>query len=70
MNQGKQPKPNRAARRKAERDIKKAIRTGVGVSVTLAGYRVVRPDGSVKLAAGRQPVNVREEATGDSEQRA
>lgn len=53
MSQDKQP--NRAARRKAERDIKKAIKTGVGVSVRLAGYRVVRPDGSVKVAVGRQP---------------
>lgn len=53
MNQDKQP--NRAARRKAEREIRKAIKTGVGVSVRLAGYRVVGPDGSIKYAAGRQP---------------
>lgn len=53
MSQDKQP--NRAARRKAERELRKAIKTGIGVSVRLAGYRVVRPDGSVKLAAGRQP---------------
>lgn len=51
----KKPAPNRAARRQAERDIKKAIKTGVGVSVRLAGYRVVRADGSVKIAVGRQP---------------
>lgn len=54
MSQDK-PLPNRAARRKAEREIKQAIRTGVGVSVRLAGYRVIRPDGSIKHAAGRQP---------------
>lgn len=54
MSQDK-PLPNRAARRKAEREIKKAIKTGVGVNVRLAGYRVVRADGSVKLAIGRQP---------------
>lgn len=53
MNQDKQP--NRAARRRAEREIRKAIKTGVGVNVRLAGYRVVRADGSVKLAIGRQP---------------
>lgn len=53
MSQDKQP--NRAARRKAERDMRKAIKSGVGVSVRLAGYRVVRPDGSIKLAVGRQP---------------
>ena len=47
--------PNRVARRKAEREIRKAIKTGVGVDVRLAGYRVVRPDGSVKLAVGKQP---------------
>lgn len=54
MSQDK-PLPNRAARRKAEREIRKAIKTGVGVNVRLAGYRVLRPDGSVKLAVGRQP---------------
>lgn len=54
MNQDK-PQPNRAARRKAEREIKKAIKTGIGVSVRLAGYRVVRPDGSIKISVGRQP---------------
>lgn len=54
MSQDK-PAPNRAARRQAEREIKKAIKTGVGVNVRLAGYRVVRADGSVKLAIGRQP---------------
>lgn len=53
MSQDKQP--NRAARRKAERELRKAIKTGIGVSVRLAGYRVVRPDGSVKIAVGRQP---------------
>lgn len=46
---------NRANRRRAQREIKKAIKSGVGVGVTLAGYRVVRPDGSVKQAAGKQP---------------
>jgi len=51
--------PNRAARRKAEREIKRAIKTGMGVGVRLAGYRVVRADGSVKVAAGRQPGEVR-----------
>lgn len=54
MNQDKKF-PNRAARRKAQRDIKKAIKTGVGIDVRLAGYRVVRADGSIKHAAGRQP---------------
>lgn len=54
MSQDK-PAPNRAARRQAERKIKKAIKTGVGVTVHLAGYRVVRADGSVKVAVGRQP---------------
>lgn len=54
MSQDK-PAPNRAARRQAEREIKKAIKTGVGLGVRLAGYRVIRPDGSVKVAAGRQP---------------
>lgn len=54
MNQDK-PIPNRAARRKAERDLKKAIKAGVGVNVRLAGYRVVGRDGSVKLTAGKQP---------------
>lgn len=54
MSQDKQF-PNRAARRKAEREIRKAIKTGVGVNVRLAGYRVVRADGSTKYAVGRQP---------------
>lgn len=54
MSQDKQF-PNRAARRKAEREIKRAIKTGVGIDVRLAGYRVVRPDGSIKHAVGRQP---------------
>lgn len=53
MSQDKQP--NRAARRQAEREIRKAIKTGVGVSVRLAGYRVVRADGTIKTAVGRQP---------------
>lgn len=47
--------PNRAARRQAEREIRKAIKTGVGVSVRLAGYRVIRTDGTVKVAVGQQP---------------
>lgn len=62
MSQDKQF-PNRAARRKAERDIKKAIKTGVGASVRLAGYRVVSADGSIKQAVGSQPIDRREEAT-------
>lgn len=55
MNQDDQPKLNRAQRRKLDREVKRSIKSGVGVSVTLAGYRVVRPDGTVKLAVGRQP---------------
>lgn len=54
MNQDR-PLPNRANRRKAERDLKKAIKTGVGVNVRLAGYRVVRPDGSIKISVGQGP---------------
>lgn len=46
---------NRADRRKAQRELKKMIRTGVGVNVQLAGYRIVRPDGAVKVAVGKQP---------------
>lgn len=46
---------NRADRRKREREIKKMIKAGVGVKVTLSGYRVVRSDGTVKYAAGMQP---------------
>ena len=46
---------NRADRRKAERELRKAIKSGVGVKVGLAGYRVLRADGTVKLAVGRQP---------------
>lgn len=55
MNQDKQPL-NRAQRRKAERDLRRALKGGVGVGVTLAGYRVVRSDGTVKYAAGKQPL--------------
>lgn len=54
------PRPNRAARRKAQRDLKKAIKSGVGLGVRLAGYRVVRPDGSAKYAAGRRLEGERE----------
>lgn len=54
MSQDKQPL-NRAQRRKLDREVKRGIKTGVGVGVTLAGYRVVRPDGTVKVAVGRQP---------------
>lgn len=54
MSQHKQPL-NRAQRRKAARDLRRAIKSGVGVGVTLAGYRVVRADGSIKYAAGTQP---------------
>ena len=46
---------NRADRRKAERELRKAIKSGVGVKVGLAGYRVVRADGTVKFAVGRLP---------------
>lgn len=54
--------PNRAVRRKAEREIRKAIKTGVGIDVRLAGYRVVRADGSIKHSVGHSP----KEATRDS----
>lgn len=50
---------NRAERRKAQRKIRKAIKTGVGVNVQLAGYRVVRSDGTVKAAAGIAPLTRR-----------
>lgn len=53
---------NRADRRRAQRTIRKAIKTGVGVSVRLAGYRIVSADGRVKQAVGRQPGDVQEEA--------
>lgn len=64
MSQDKQF-PNRAARRQAEREIRKAIKSGVGIGVTLAGYRVVRADGSVKYQAGRAPTK-NDEANHDS----
>lgn len=47
---------NRRERRAAERKLRKAIKSGVGVKVGLTGYRVVRADGTVKLIVGRQPV--------------
>lgn len=46
---------NRASRRKAQRELKKAVRTGVGVNVRLAGYRVIRPDGTTRVEAGLRP---------------
>lgn len=49
------PTLNRAQRRKLDKEIKRAVKTGVGVDVRLAGYRVVRSDGTVKVAVGRQP---------------
>lgn len=56
MNQDDQkPRLNRAQRRKLDREMRHNLKTGVGVDVRLAGYRVVRPDGSVKVAVGRQP---------------
>lgn len=55
MSQPEQPALNRAQRRKLDREVKRSIKTGVGVDVRLAGYRVVRPDGTVKVAVGRQP---------------
>lgn len=48
---------NRADRRKAERQFRKAIKSGVGVKVGLAGHCVVKADGTVKLAVGRQPAS-------------
>lgn len=60
MNQPDPPKPNRAQRRQAQRELRKAIKSGVGLGVTLAGYRVVGPDGSVKVAVGKQPDGRRE----------
>lgn len=54
MSQAKQSL-NRAQRRALDREIKRTIKTGVGVDVRLAGYRVVRSDGTVKVAVGRQP---------------
>lgn len=47
--------PNRAARKAAARQLKKAIKSGVGVSVKLAGVRVIAADGTVKYASGRVP---------------
>lgn len=55
MSQDKQQPLNRAQRRKLDREIRHAIKTGVGVDVRLAGYRVVRADGTIKYAVGRQP---------------
>lgn len=55
MSQSEKPALNRAQRRKLDRDVKRSIKSGVGVSVSLAGYRVVRSDGTVKVAVGRQP---------------
>lgn len=55
MKQSEKPALNRAQRRKLDREVRNSIKSGVGVGVTLAGYRVVRPDGTVKLAVGRQP---------------
>lgn len=61
MDQDEKPALNRAQRRELDREVKRSIKTGVGVSVSLAGYRVVRPDGTVKLAVGRQPAKAWEE---------
>jgi len=55
MSQPEKPALNRAQRRKLGREIKKTIESGVGVDVKLAGYRVVRADGTVRYAVGRQP---------------
>lgn len=55
MKQSEKPALNRAQRRKLDREVRNSIKSGVGVGVTLAGYRVVRPDGTVKVAVGRQP---------------
>lgn len=55
MSQPEQPHLNRAQRRKLDQEIKRAVKTGVGVDARLAGYRVVRADGSVRYAAGKQP---------------
>lgn len=46
---------NRRERRAAERELRKAIKSGVGVKAGVVGYRVVKADGTVKLAVGRQP---------------
>lgn len=46
---------NRRERRRAKRELKKAINSGVGIHVSLAGYRIVKADGSVNLAVGQQP---------------
>lgn len=51
---------NRFDRRRAERELRRAIKSGVGVSAHLAGYRVIRPDGSVKIAVGKPPSERRE----------
>lgn len=46
---------NRRQRRAAQRELKRMVKTGVGVDVRLGGYRVVRPDGTVKVQAGSVP---------------
>jgi len=55
MSQPEKPALNRAQRRKLDREARRSLKTGVGVNVRLAGYRIVRSDGSVKVAVGRQP---------------
>lgn len=46
---------NRRERRAAERQFRKAIKSGVGVKAGVVGYRVVGADGTVKFQKGRQP---------------
>lgn len=53
---------NRKQRRERNRIIRKAVKTGVGVSATVKSWRVIGPDGQVKQSS--------EEANSDTEQRA
>lgn len=45
---------NRKQRRERERVIRKTIKTGVGVNVTVKSWRVIGPDGRVKQTSEQE----------------
>lgn len=45
---------NRKQRRERERVIRKAVKTGVGINVTVKSWRVIGPDGQVKQTSEQE----------------
>ena len=53
---------NRAQRRQLARQAKATGQVNTGVSVRVTGYRIVRPDGTIKVQVGRMPEDVKHDS--------